>query len=120
MSAVAGLNNERDLLLRAREILAGGWTQDVSARNAIGEPVSWSAPSARCFCASGALARACDDPNASPAAWRAPYAVAFARLTDVLRKRGAQSSVQKFNDAPERSIADVLALFDAAIEECAQ
>lgn len=109
----------RDLLIRARDIVSRGWAQHVSARDAQGEPASWCSPHARCFCISGAVARACDEGAESVAAWRAPYAVVVGKLTDVLRQRGVQSSVQSFNDAPEQTIKEVLQLFDVAIAEAA-
>lgn len=102
------------VLRDARELVDHGWAQGSSATTIDQQPVSWSSPAARCFCIGGAVARASDEPD-DVAGWMKHYGPAIASLTHVLKNRGSHSSVQRFNDAPERTIHEVLELFDATI-----
>lgn len=91
----------RDVLVKARELLAepGRWTQETAARDAAGLPVGATSDAAVCWCLIGALDAVRDGTTA---------------LAQLRRTLGC-SSVSAWNDAPERTHADVLALLDRAI-----
>lgn len=52
------MSDTKSVLLLSSEIVAQGWTQGVSARDADGYAVRIDSPKATCFCAAGAIARA--------------------------------------------------------------
>lgn len=89
----------------ARALVEKGWTQHVFARDAAGGSVFEQDPRAVCWCASGAL-----------------WVVGVNMFTDArrvfMRANGITETVgiPEWNDAPERTQADVLAAFDRAIE----
>lgn len=88
------------VLREARELIARGWTQEVSARDANGTPVAPTDDTATCWCTIGALMRAGGARAASALAAFLPR----------------NTSIPRWNDAPERTQAEVLALFGRAIE----
>lgn len=91
-------------LTEARRKVARGWSQGAFARSQAGEPVAILAPEACCFCAYGALYAVAE--RRGYTAWQA--------LGDVLGMRKIDS-ILTWNDAPGRTQADVLALYDRAI-----
>lgn len=98
-----------DVLKAARDLLAkdGGWTQGQYARDIEGFMVPETSPLAVCFCADGALfrARSAEDADFE----------ALTRAEDALLKAAGVQNIVHWNDAPERTQAEVVALFDAAI-----
>ena len=52
------MKTDREILLRARELLEQGWTKDAMARTARGNPCSHSSRLAVSWCLSGAVSRA--------------------------------------------------------------
>lgn len=94
MSAVA------EKLRAARARIAKGWTQRASARTKGGVPVWGGDDRAICWCAVGALQ---GSPEAIPLVRKA------IGIPDECR-------ISTWNDAPERTQAEVLAAFDKAIE----
>jgi len=97
------------ILLRARELVAAGWTQGESARDAGGKKISPFSYKAVCFCALGATHRAEEELGATTAIWDS----AIRKLHPFTEKW----NVAGWNDTPGRTQADVLAAFDAAIAE---
>jgi hypothetical protein len=94
-----------DKLREARTLIERGWTQGVSARDCNGNPIDPAEPHAASFCTVGAISRAFDfDYDES-----CPAHDLMARVVD-----GAW--VDKWNDAPGRTQAEVLAAFDKAIQ----
>ncbi|MDI3261174.1 MAG: hypothetical protein QJR02_15925 [Sinobacteraceae bacterium] len=93
------------VLTRARDLVArpGGWTQEEGARDDMGRPVPVFSPDACSFCSMGAIARACEDRH-------------FEKGWDILRTALGGRLVAPWNDAPERTQAEVVAAFDRAIE----
>lgn len=95
-----------DVLERAADLIEpeGAWTQG-GARNARGFLTWGSDPEAKSFCALAAIARV-----AGPAGWREPVA---GQARDALREtvglRWDQLLGDHWNDAPERTQADVVA-----------
>lgn len=82
-----------------------------AARKLIADPSAWvkGVPPIGCFCAETAIAMACNgDPQNydSDQAWRA---------LDALRDAINDAAIFRWNDAPERTHAEVLAAFDRAI-----
>ena len=92
-----------EILKAARELLSvpERWTKRVSARATDGKSCPIDSPNATCWCIVGALGKITD------------YALPD-ECTDVLRE-GLPGSLVSFNDAPERTHAEVLARFDEAI-----
>jgi hypothetical protein len=96
-----------DILIRARKLIEAPerWTKGAMARNSVGARVSAYAPDAICFCAQGALKKASDwDDHLSQAALRLNRAITI------------PVGYITYNDEPETTHADILALFDRAIE----
>ena len=98
------------ILVRARELLSDpkSWTQDVMARSVRGTPVVTHSKRARSFCVEGAIERA------------------GLKTTRKVRERARRIVYEKiasstfvnitlWNDAPQRTHAEVLALLDKAI-----
>ena len=94
---------ELDVWIRARELLARGWTQGVYARDDLGHSVNPRRGDARCFCTSGAAIRVREQLG-----FGGPV-----RLT----VPGQYPSVIEWNDDPNRTQAEVLAAVDARIAE---
>lgn len=96
--------NTREILIGARERIARGWAQGNFAYNAEGDRVGSSDPEACKWCVVGAIYATTDRPFLRQDAMSA---------VAVHSKTGA---LPIWNDAPERTQADVLAAFDRAIE----
>lgn len=96
------------VLKRAKRLLeTKGWTQGWYARDKGGNETSPLSDEAVCFCSVGAVERAAG----------ADYAYAYAFAIDKLvasLPRG-WTRVPEYSDAPRRTKAQVLALFDRAI-----
>lgn len=99
--------NVHDTLVAARAVIAKpeNWTINALARDKHNEPTHANADDAVCFCAAGAIRKAVGsiDMNVIEA------------LEEVLLDRGQDPNVPTFNDRSTH--AEVLALFDAAIEK---
>lgn len=95
MSAVA------DKLREARKFIERGWTKNYQARDANGYDVDPNDPSAVCWCLYGAL-------NAVGAM--------TPEVLCPLQKATNERLLANWNDASERTQAEVLAAFDKAIE----
>jgi len=92
----------RDVLLAAAALLEkdGGWTQGASARDKSGEPVGVDAPQAVSWDIHGALARVAESITSS----------AFNVAEEVLRSRLPPGGIPEWNNAPERTQAEVVML----------
>jgi hypothetical protein len=99
--------NVLDLLVAARETLAapGAWTQGEGARDQSGSVVGSKEPVAVCWCSIGAIHRGDDGGG---------FCGYDARLL-VKEAAGGVSSLAEWNDAPGRTQAEVLNVFDRAI-----
>lgn len=102
----------REILIAARALIATPerWTQGDRARDAAGAPIDPCDPRAVCWCISGALEAA--DPSGSDMDGFIGAALA---LEKVIVGLGHRAAIGDFNDAPERTHAEVLAAFDKAI-----
>jgi hypothetical protein len=94
-----------EVLTKARALVERGWTQRASARNERGEIVPTTSDAACTWCALGALSVCGLDGSWVPAA--AALAVANFGTSD--------AHIPTWNDAPERTQAEVVAAFDRAI-----
>lgn len=94
-----------DILIGAREHIARGWTQGAMARDAEGLECGVREAVATCFCALGAIFAAAGSHNE-------PALPAADRLRAELR-----DDITRWNDAPGRTQAEVLAVFDRVIEK---
>lgn len=105
---------EVEILRKARELLSKpeSWTQRAFARDAEGNFAHVYSDRAACYCLLAALRRANPDPE------KEGFLAARVRLQGLIDGRYHQfANVVEYNDAPERTHADVLALLDKAIEE---
>jgi hypothetical protein len=87
-------------LRKVRKLIAGGWTRGTFARNARGVPVQAQDKRAVRFCPSGAC-------------WRVGGAWRLIRLIEA--EIGPRATLNIWNDRPERTKAEVLALIDKTI-----
>lgn len=87
---------------RAKITPEGAWTQEYLARDAANCPVSEVDPSAVCWCAFGVIGAV-----SSMDTWMAAIGI-FGRAI-------GERAIGYWNDAPERTHAEVLAAFDKAI-----
>lgn len=101
-----------DVLERAAALIEqpGKWTQGAFARAANGNPIGPLSPNATCWCAYGAIGRATGD------GWPAVEAVgAFGCSVPNPDGRPQRDAIAIWNDAPERTAAEVA----AALRACA-
>lgn len=97
------MNTVADGLRKARELLVTkGWTQGCAARDANGNPTMVRAPAATCFCGDGAVL-AVTHPATRQSAIQALNAAA------------PGGDFVSFNDAPGRTLPEVLVVFAVAI-----
>lgn len=101
----------KELLIAARRRIANGWTKDESARDANGNPVGVHHPCAVSFCLFGAIRAAARTQSDMSAL----YALGKA-LPNPPYRNYVVSKLTKFNDDPDTTQDDVLALYDRAIE----
>jgi hypothetical protein len=98
------------ILQRTAEHIATGWTQQADARTAEGEPTEPWAPDAASWSLLGALVAALEeDPNDESA--KLP---ALARALDELAGLVDDDSLQAWNDRPDQTRENILAMLDIA------
>ena len=103
----------REALLRAAELVELGHTKGASARDASGGVVLANSPCAVCFCALGAMrAATCGLPTEDE------QDDAFFAARGVLLGYLDRDTTVPWNDAPERTQADVVQALRAAAETC--
>ncbi len=91
-------------MIAARNLLAAGWTQGTLARDANGTGVQFQDTAATCFCAMGAIARTRTVGDSTGGVFR------------LVEKETDIGNLVKFNDTEGRTQAEVVAVFDKAIE----
>lgn len=98
-----------DILTAAADLIErpGGWTQGVFARDANGCNAGWRQENAECFCVSGALSRVGGHPE---------FNLAWQAFNSWTMRRGFPH-LAKWNDAPERTQAEVVAALRAAAKK---
>lgn len=94
-----------EALKEARGLIAGGWCQHAMALDAHGAETDFMDGGARRFCIDGACMRV--------GRWRDSI---YTPMTNALRTVLNHPFLVDWNDAKDRTQADVLALFDRAIE----
>lgn len=122
-------------LTEIRRILAGEaqngangrWLKTILAASHDLRMVEVQDPDAQLFCLTGATMRACvfmedqmkDAESETPSNSSLVARARFARACNALRKHipGPNTAIAIFNDAPERSLADVIDLIDRALAE---
>ena len=97
------------ILRQARSLIEHGWCQDNAATTRSGVGVHYNDATATHFCAYGAVLRTAPHPHVVTQAARL--------LGHALGGHGGSviDRVQTWNDAPERTRGEVLAVFDQAI-----
>lgn len=108
MSALTAL----DILLKAREL---PWCQGAYACDAAGEPTYYGAPGAVSFCLAGACRRAAVDLGVPPSRAHEVEEL-LSRVLPPHPDGSAFGCIEGFNDAPNRTEAEVRAVQDRAIE----
>lgn len=103
-----------ELLTRARERIAKGWTQDVAARDWQGRAVPARSAEASAWCALGAC-EAGSEYRDDTAYCNAAFELMRALLADGPPPMEPELYVAAWNDALDRTQAEVLALYDRAI-----
>lgn len=96
-------------LVAARALVATGWTQGASALTVNGTETSPRASNAVCWCSVGAIFGGMQHASPDDEAQR------FHLAKKALLPGG--DPLSQWNDAPGRTQAEVIALFDRAIEE---
>lgn len=99
--------NTVDVLRAARERIEKGWCQGDYARSKHGRVVDSDDPEAALWCASGALWAEVDLSQID----------VYGHAQSLLERYVADDCIEDWNDAPGRDKAEVLNLFDKAIEE---
>lgn len=102
-------DTRRDLLLDARNLLSRGWTRHTNARKSDGTPTYSGSSEATCWCINGALLRA-----TSGFGYLDSVYVHHHLYLD-LRAHTGDQSLSQFNDAPDRTHAEIIELFDRAL-----
>ena len=97
------MTTAKDILKRARETIKQGWCQGANARDEQNTPVPVLCDSAVKWCVIGAIFR--QRKNAH-------------MLCDRVRDAADAKNLVSWNDDPNRTQADVLAVFDKVIERC--
>lgn len=103
---------KREFIKQMRAIIEAGWTQGAYARNADGQGRGPSADDACQFCILGAWRRINCMATDSQACREASHAV-INDLEDAVVARYCEPRLGVWNDAPERTQADVLAVIDS-------
>jgi hypothetical protein len=97
-----------DKLRKARALIERGWTQGQYARGEQGSGIDFLKRKAVCFCAAGAI-------GAANKQWPNSQLPGMKYLSLAVGGDGDEPDVLHWNDAPERSQAEVIAAFDKAI-----
>ena len=103
------------VLKEARALVAKGWTQGAYMRAADGENVWPNYKRAVCFCVMGAISLAAA-PYESLDDEDEPNPIRYMAAKALINANDIQCTISEWNDAPERTQAEVLAAFDKAIE----
>ena len=109
---------QRRLLEKTKEIVERGWTQGRSAETQFGKTCSPKSPFAHNWCLIGACELTFHECMLEKDDWREWVSLLRRILwdTDGPWSCANGKSLVEWNDAPERTKADILALLDAAIE----
>lgn len=101
----------KQILIDARLLVESGWCQGAFARDRDGEVVDFASPVAAAFCMAGAIHRVTIGE---------PYTENNERVKahQLLAHAARNSMLPDWQDAAERSKAEVLSIFDEAIENC--
>ncbi len=102
------------LLAEARELVLRGWCQGADAEDAQGAPVVAWDPVARRWSALGALVATAGGPSALVRG--GPSLERLAKAALALGLAADAEVLKDWNDAPDRTQADVLEAFDRAID----
>lgn len=101
----------KEFVMEVKKILVEkGWTQGCFARDAMALPIEWTSGGAKSFCLAGAISFVADHD-------RENFSMHELLLNRIRYKTG--KIVSSYNDAPERTKEDVLALLDGIIAESA-
>ena len=106
----------KDLFEAAAGYVKAGWCQGISARRG-NVACQFDHDFATCFCAAGAIARVAKAWRGS--AWRELYSEALAYANKHIRATDPKLHLMSWNDVPERTQDDVVALLHAIAVEVA-
>jgi hypothetical protein len=111
MQGVGRKVTAREVLMDARGRIQQGWCQGADARDADGRRVAPWSPDARSWSVLGALVASEGDLDVRAHATGAE----LGRAVSVLAEAVGSSSLQAWNDEPERTRDEVVAAFDRAL-----
>lgn len=111
--------SDAELLRTARGYIAQGWTQHNVARDAQGDPVTVDSPRAKSWCMLGSVMLAMRNTDwGETNDWRKRV---HNRLVDAMLTADPSAtgctSLAQYNDEPGRTVDEVLAVFDTAIQQ---
>lgn len=112
--------NKVQILRRARDLVGQGWTQRTGARDANYKVVSFSDESAVCYCALGAIFRAAyEGLTEEVGIQRVLKATDLPQVKEIYNEIADKVGkwVGVWNDAPDRTQAEVLQVFDEMVFE---
>ena len=97
------------------EYIRIGWCQDTEARDAYGAPCEPTDSNTRSWCPTAAVSLWPDEPEAL----HILVEMAFRIMDDdyILDKESSEAIVSQWNDAPERTMAEVIAVMQDAEQE---
>lgn len=105
------MTTAKEILIAARGYITKGWCQMASARDEEGKSCYFGSVKACSWCSSGAITRANHDIyKLDILAWDASLQQVYKVLESILGEK-----IVPWNDADNRTQADVLELFDRAI-----
>lgn len=105
-----------EILSRARDIAASGWTQGALARDERGRATEAYDVRAVCWCVEGAVTRASIDLFERGGVANEKIILAYSDALDRLSD-AAGELVHFWNDEPDRRVEEALALFEGALRE---
>jgi len=100
---------KRELLVEARKLVAGGWTQKTYSRDAYGHQIPFGDSRCSQFCLSGAVQHA----GAVNGGFGFVQKAVLAELRDAI---GPNTAIALWNDAKDRTQQEVLDVIDKAIK----
>jgi hypothetical protein len=104
-----------DVLRAARGLVGAGWAQGCGARNKGGQRVSCDSPMATCFCPVGAIFRSSGNTPVNYWTTASTPHLSISSAIAAVEKANNIKSLVPWNDAPNRTQAEVIAAFDVAI-----
>ncbi len=108
------MSQTAELLRQMRATITEGWTQGCSARNRQGNPVVPSSPEASQWCLIGSITAGCTEQHTLGSNLTLRQNI-YQIMVKMLENRNESEWLDRYNDNPLRTQAEVLELLDEAI-----